>query len=120
MASLKGTARNSHFAADPGCPMLPVVPMSRTALISRPVKLNLAQGLHIRACSRVVALVGRFDGKVRIQYGDRSADASSMFDLVQLAAVPGADLILEGQGDGAAQILDALEQFFSQTTESAE
>lgn len=94
--------------------------MSGTALISRPVKLNLAQGLHIRACSRVVALVGGFDGQMRIRYGNRSADASSMFDLMQLAALPGADLVLEGQGDGAEAVLDALERFFSQTSESAE
>lgn len=94
--------------------------MSEFTLISRTVKLNLAQGLHLRACSRVVALVGAFQGEVRIRYGNRSANANSMFDLVQLAAVPGSDLILEGDGDGAEVILDALEQFFSQTTEPAD
>jgi len=94
--------------------------MSESTLISRPVKLNLTQGLHIRACSRVVALVGGFNGQVRIRYGQRSADANSMFDLMQLAALPGSDLILEGQGDGAESVLDALELFFSKTSESAD
>jgi phosphotransferase system HPr (HPr) family protein len=91
--------------------------MNGFTLISRPVKLNLAQGLHIRACSRVVALVGPSPGQIRIHYGDRSADASSMFELVQLAALPGSELVLEGHGDGVEPILDALEEFFSQTTE---
>jgi len=43
-----------------------------------------------------------------------------MFDLMQLAALPGSDLILEGQGDGAESVLDALELFFSKTSESAD
>ncbi len=94
--------------------------MSGSALISRPVKLNLTQGLHIRACSRVVALVGGFNGQVRIRYGSRTADASSMFDLMQLAALPGADLTIEGQGDGIESVLDSIEQFFSKTSESVD
>lgn len=89
-------------------------------MIQRPVKLNLAQGLHIRACSRVVALVGSFGGQVRIRYGEKSADASSMFDLVQLAALPGSDLVLEGDGDGAEAVLDALADFLSRTSEPTE
>ncbi|HWL10689.1 MAG TPA: HPr family phosphocarrier protein [Planctomicrobium sp.] len=94
--------------------------MSESTSISRSVKLNLTQGLHIRACSRVVALVGGFDGQIRIHYGNRSADASSMFDLMQLAALPGSDLTIEGLGDGAEPILDDLENFFSKTSESAD
>jgi len=90
---------------------------SGSNLISRRVQLKLAQGLHIRACSRVVALVGAFNGRVRIRCGERSADASSMFDLIQLVAVPGSELILEGDGDGAEPILESLEQFLSQKNE---
>ncbi|WP_437203161.1 HPr family phosphocarrier protein [Planctomicrobium sp. SH664] len=94
--------------------------MSGSTLISRTVKLNLSQGLHIRACSKVVAIVGKFNGQVRIRYGNRTADASSMFDLVQLAAVPGSELVLEANGDGAEGVLDALEQLFSLTAEPEE
>jgi len=86
-------------------------------LITRHVHLRIAQGLHIRACSRVVALVGSFPGQVRIRCGDRSANANSMFDLIQLVAVPGSELILEGEGEGASAILDSLEQFLSQQSE---
>ncbi len=95
-------------------------PMSESTLISRAVKLNLVQGLHIRACSRVVALVGGFDGQVRIRYGERCADASSMFDLMQLAALPGSDLTIEGLGDGVESVLDELENFFSKPSESSD
>jgi phosphotransferase system HPr (HPr) family protein len=94
--------------------------MSDPELIQRPVRLELAQGLHIRACSRVVALVGSFNGQIRIHNGSRSADASSMFDLMQLAALPGTDLIIEGQGAGAETVIDSLERFLSQTAETTE
>ena len=97
--------------------MAVLLPVSDVPLISRPVKLNLVQGLHIRACSRVVALVGNFPGQIRIRYGERSADASSMFDLVQLAALPGSDLVLEGTGDGVDAVLDSIAEFLSQHTE---
>jgi Phosphotransferase system, HPr-related proteins len=86
-------------------------------LISRRVQLRLAQGLHIRACSRIVALVGQTQGQIRIRCGDRVADASSMFDLIQLVAVPGSELILEGSGEDVEPVLDSLEEFLSQTTE---
>lgn len=100
--------------------MSSLAPLNGFDLISRRVHLQLAQGLHIRACSRVVALVGPFSGHVRIRCGDRSADASSMFDLIQLVAVPGSELILEGDGDGAEPILDSIEHFLSQTAEPVE
>lgn len=93
------------------------VSCSGSNLIIRHVHLRLAQGLHIRACSRVVALVGPVAGRVKIRCGERSADASSMFDLIQLVAVPGSELILEGDGDGVEAILDSLERFLSQQSE---
>ena len=59
------------------------VNMGDPALFSRTVTLQLEQGLHIRVCSVVVSLVVPFDGPVTIRNGDKSADASSMFDLLQ-------------------------------------
>lgn len=91
--------------------------MNGSTLISKTVTLNIKQGLHIRACSSVIALVGNFDGQVRIRFGEKSADATSMFDLVQLAAPPGSELILEASGDGAEGVLNGLEIYLSNRTE---
>lgn len=91
--------------------------MNGSTLISRAVTLNIKQGLHIRACSSIIALVGNFDGQVRVRFGDKAADATSMFDLVQLAAPPGSELILEASGDGAEAVLDGLEVYLSNRTE---
>lgn len=91
--------------------------MSDTALVTRQVKLNLSQGLHIRACSKVLALTNGFAGQITIRNGDRVADAHSMFELIQLAAVPGAVLTLDGHGDGVDAVLDALEELFARKTD---
>lgn len=95
------------------------VSMSDQLVLRRQVTLNLAQGLHIRACSRVVAVASAASGDVYIQNGDRKADAKSMFDLMQLAALPGSLLLLEATGDNAGDILDQLEALFSLPTDPA-
>ena len=94
--------------------------MNGSAVISRVVRLKIRQGLHIRACSNVTALVGQHGSQVRIRYGEKSADASSMFDLVQLAALPESDLIIEANGDDAETILDLLEKLLSTPEEAAD
>jgi phosphotransferase system HPr (HPr) family protein len=80
---------------------------------SRSVILQLEQGLHLRVCSRVVAIVSGFDGVVRIHNGDKSADAASMFDLLQLVALPGAELKVEANGAGGEQVVDQLTALFA-------
>ncbi|MEW4490573.1 HPr family phosphocarrier protein [Thalassoglobus sp. JC818] len=91
--------------------------MNGSIVLRRTVRLKITQGLHIRACSNVIALVGRHSGQVRITYGDKTADASSMFDLVQLAAVPDSMLELEATGDEAEQVLNELEELLSRPEE---
>ncbi|WP_417850409.1 HPr family phosphocarrier protein [Thalassoglobus sp.] len=94
--------------------------MSEPDSIRRNVRLKLAQGLHIRACSNVIAIVSGFAGKVLIHVGDRSADASSMFDLLLLTALPDSDLVIEASGDGAESIVEKLEDLFSKQTDPVE
>lgn len=83
--------------------------MDDSALTRRTVVLQLEQGLHIRVCSLIVSLVTPLDGSLRIHNGDRVADADSMFDLLQLVALPGAELILEASGEDAEVILEKVE-----------
>lgn len=92
--------------------------MNGPVIIRREVRLKIAQGLHIRACSNVTALVIPYDGYVKIHFGNKSADASSMFDLIQLAAPPDSLLILEAAGENAEEILNQLEQLLSTNEDS--
>lgn len=88
--------------------------MSNSVPIRRNVRLNICQGLHLRVCSNVVAIVNGFPGSVKIVYGDKSADASSIFDLLLLAALPNSELIVEAQGEGAVGIIQQIEKLFSE------
>ena len=87
--------------------------MNGSIAVRRNVRLKITQGLHIRACSNVIAVVMPYDGQVKIYYGEKCADASSMFELVQLAALPDSELIIEATGAGAEEILDRLETLLS-------
>lgn len=87
--------------------------MSETETIRRTVRLGVAQGLHIRVCSNVTSIVSGFSGKVFLHYGEKVADASSMFDLMSLAALPNSELIVEANGNGAAGIVEQLEHLLT-------
>lgn len=73
----------------------------------------LEQGLHIRVCSRVVEIVTPFDGEVLLHHGGRVADGSSMFDILQLMALPGATITIEATGNGAEEVVNQLIELFS-------
>ena len=46
----------------------------------REIEITHQQGLHARACARIVALASRFRSNVVLVYGRRRASASSMID----------------------------------------
>jgi len=87
--------------------------MTGNSPTQRNLTLNLEQGLHIRACSLVVDIVSNFDGPVSVTYNGKSADAASMFDLLELAVLPDASVVVEASGPEADGILDQIEQLFS-------
>ena len=87
--------------------------MSNSELTLRSVVLQLEQGLHIRVCSKVVSLVTGFPGTVQIRNGDKVADAMSMFDLLQLVALPGNELQIEANGTGSSDVANQLAALFA-------
>ena len=78
----------------------------------RTVTVNLKDGLHLRPISQIVETVRRFGCRVRISKGDLAADAGTVFDLIPLKVEYGNTLVLEADGDRAAETLDALVQLF--------
>ena len=79
----------------------------------RKVVVTLKNGLHVRPMSLIVQIAGKFPGDVNIRRDDGYAvNAKSMFDLLTLKAEHGMQLMLEAQGDGAAELLDHLESLF--------
>ena len=51
-------------------------------------------------------------GDSSIRKGEKVVDGKSMLDVLTLAAEKGTKLVLEASGDGAQQVIDALEKLF--------
>jgi phosphocarrier protein HPr len=80
--------------------------------------INLAKGLHLVPCSRIVERANHFDGDVRIHFNDLNVDAKSILDLMTLAAPQGSVLTVAATGEQADALLDELEQLFAQDFET--
>jgi phosphocarrier protein NPr len=67
-----------------------------------------AEGLHMRACRDIVDVAGRGASQVQITCGEQAADATSILELLLLAAECGAELRISAQGPDADQVVQAL------------
>jgi phosphotransferase system HPr (HPr) family protein len=74
----------------------------RTVLVANP------QGLHMRPSAAFAQLAGQFQSEVVVIYDGKTANGKSIWDLMGLAAMPGAELTLEVAGPDAEKALDAL------------
>jgi phosphotransferase system HPr (HPr) family protein len=91
--------------------------MTHSKLVRREMTVELVNGLHMVPCSAIAKAVREFGGPVRILRGSQVVDASSVFDLLGLGAERGTQLVLEADGDGAAELLDRLEQVFQSNSD---
>lgn len=76
--------------------------------LRRVVVVANPQGLHMRPAAAFTKSAQQFQSKVTVRHGDRSVDGKSVFDVLLLAAEPGAELVLEVYGSDAATALETL------------
>lgn len=81
---------------------------------ARTILLRNLGGLHLRPTVAVVSLAKAFPGQLIIRYGDRVADAKSIFDLMLLQAPAGAELSLEARGPGSHEVLGQIADYLNQ------
>ena len=62
------------------------------------VTLDHQPGLHIRAAMLLVSRAQGFESTVTVSYRGQEADAKSIYALVQLCALPPAELIVRSEG----------------------
>lgn len=76
---------------------------SRAALAEarRTVTIVNERGLHARASAKFVATAQNFESSVFVRRGSELVDASSIMDLLMLAAGPGTDVEIEARGADA-------------------
>ncbi len=67
-------------------------------------------GLHARPASNVIQTVAQFNAVVEIQANERKARATSLIELMGLAARKGTTIVIRTSGQEAQAVLDALDK----------
>ena len=65
-------------------------------------------GLHARPAAQVVRTAGRFQSRITIHVGDRTADVKSLIAVLGLTIRPGAEINLTADGPDDTAALAAL------------
>ncbi len=66
------------------------------------------KGLHTRPATELVKCVTNFKSHVTLHYQDLSVNAKSLLGILMLAAIRGAKITIEAEGDDAGECIDAL------------
>ena len=82
--------------------------MSANGAIRKAVVITNPNGLHLRFATTFVKAARQVRSVVAVWNGDRRADGRSVFDLVGLMAMPGAEVVLEVEGEDADQAAEQL------------
>jgi phosphotransferase system HPr (HPr) family protein len=74
-------------------------------------------GLHQRPAAQVVRTAARFQSRITLRIGDRSADVKSLIALLGLTIRPLAEITLTADGSDAAEALAALLEELGQSVQ---
>ena len=76
--------------------------------MERCVKVNHPEGLHARPASDLVEAALRFQSRIEVVFGDRTANAKSILGLLKLGIKQGQSVILRAEGPDAESALAEL------------
>jgi phosphocarrier protein len=77
-------------------------------MTTKTVKILNKIGLHARPASMLVNAAGKFQSKIILRKGDRSADAKSMINLLTLRVKMDDMIQIEAEGTDEAEAAEAL------------
>ncbi len=66
-------------------------------------------GLHLRPARRIMDAAGKFKCDIKLMYRGKTANAKSITDIILLAALPGAELLIVTEGTDAQEAMTTLE-----------
>jgi len=78
--------------------------------VSSTVSITNQRGLHARASAKFVDMAAGYDAVIQVQRGEETVEASSIMDLLMLAAGPGTEITILAEGKDAEAALLALVQ----------
>lgn len=82
--------------------------LTRTVIVTNP------QGLHARPADLFVKTASRYRARVEVVKESLRVNGKSILDIMMLAATEGTSLLIEADGDDAADVLAALVELFEQ------
>ena len=77
-------------------------------MITRPLTVVNALGLHARAAAKFVKIASRFKSQIRVTRGQQTMDGKSILGLLLLAAARGSTLTISADGPDEAEAISAL------------
>lgn len=77
-------------------------------MLQRTVTIKNKLGLHARAAAKLVNTANRYESTVKLNNGEKSADAKSIMGIMMLAAAQGTELDLTIDGDDEDEAMDSV------------
>lgn len=92
--------------------------MSANGPLRRTVRVANPNGLHMRPATLFAQAARGYRSAVTVSHGEKKADGKSSLDLLLLIAEPGVELVLEVEGDDAAEAIGPLAEVLGSPGES--
>jgi phosphotransferase system HPr (HPr) family protein len=80
---------------------------------TRSVIVTDPAGVHLRSALAIIQTVQRGKSKVTISKGEQQVEATEMWQIMGLVALPGEELTIAATGPDAAAVLDSLVPLFA-------
>lgn len=77
-------------------------------MLQSKLKIINKLGLHARASAKFVAVTGSSGASIRVHFNGRSADGKSIMAIMMMGIRQGSELQIDVDGDGAAELIEAL------------
>ncbi|RUM41748.1 MAG: hypothetical protein DSY70_00690 [Desulfobulbus sp.] len=78
-------------------------------------RVNNPKGIHCRVATRIAEIVSSHDSQVQIAGSEKSADCTSILDILSLALTRNSRVVFTADGRDAAVVLDALQSLLAKT-----
>ena len=83
-------------------------------MVSRTVKIENAEGLHMRPAGVVAQEMGKFVCDVTIVFGDKRINAKSLINIISACIKCGSEVTFECDGEDEAAAMAKIEELESQ------
>lgn len=81
-------------------------------MIERSLLVQNKQGIHARPAGMIVEITSRSKSNITFKYQDVTANAKSILNVMMLAVIPGAEVVVIVEGDDEQETMEKIEQLF--------